>query len=84
MTAAALFLLAFVLILAVRRISLIGVKLVSTLADLNQAIADNTTAVNALTAAAGGLTPTDFQPQVDAINANTAAVNAVTAQLTGP
>lgn len=85
MTAAALFLLIFVTILAVRRLSLIGLKLVASLADLTQAIADNTTAVNALTAAAGTIQPPhDFQPEVDAINANTTAVNAVTAQLTGP
>ena len=85
MTAAALFLLVFVIILAVRRLSLIGLNLVSTLADLQQAITDNTAAVNALTAAAGTITPPhDFQPEVDAITANTTAVNAVTAQLTGP
>lgn len=78
----AIFVFSLVVILAVRRITLIGVQFMSTLADLQDAIAANTDAVNALTAAAGTITPPhDFQPEVDAIAANTAAVNAVTAQL---
>lgn len=78
----AIFVFSLVVILAVRRITLIGVQFMSTLADLQAAISANTDAVNALTAAAGTITPPhDFQPEVDAIAANTAAVNAVTAQL---
>jgi hypothetical protein len=62
----------------------VGVKLVASLTDLQTAITNNTAAVNALTAAAGTVTPPhDFQPEVDAIAANTTAVNAVTTQLGG-
>lgn len=56
----------------------------ATLAELDTAIADNTTAVAALTAAVGSITPTDFQPQVDAVTANTTGINAAVAILTGP
>lgn len=56
----------------------------ASLADLQTALDANTAAVAALTAAAGGLVPPDFQPQVDQINASTAAVNAVTAQISPP
>ena len=78
----AIFVFSLVVILAVRRLTQIGAIFVSTLADLQAAISANTDAVNALTAAAGTITPPhDFQPEVDAIAANTAAVNAVTAQL---
>jgi len=61
-----------------------GDLLVASLIDLQNAITDNTAAVNALTAASGNAQPHDFQPEVDAIAANTAAVNAVTAQLQPP
>lgn len=58
--------------------------IVASLNDLTNAIAANTAAVSALTAAAGSIPPPhDFQPEVDQVNANTAAVNAVTTQLGG-
>ena len=80
----AIFVLALAILVAARMLTHQGVKLVATLQDLQTAITDNTAAVNALTAAAGTITPPhDFQPEVDAITANTAAVNAVTAQIGG-
>ena len=75
---------ASIIALPLFRLAHIGRKLVATLQDLQSAITSNTAAVNALTAAAGTVTPPhDFQPEVDAIAANTAAVNAVTTQLGG-
>ena len=67
------------------RLLIEGHKLMADLAALQAAVADNTAAVQELTAAAGNIPPAhDFQPEVDALTANSAAVRAVATQLSAP